>query len=106
MNRKRYRLYTIIFLLLFAASYECCQAEEVATGSSVVPVGTVLIKFCIAMAAVGVAILIIWISLLLFKNYIKDQFEKNRQQVLNKDFGQQVKNVDEAIISFINKNKL
>ena len=106
MNRKMYKLFIILCLLLYAAGTGLCNADEVTPGSAVVPVGTIFIKFCITMGAVGLSILIIWICLLLFKNYAKEQFEKTREQALMKDSVQPIKNVDEAIISFINKNKL
>ena len=106
MNKSTYKLFLVLYLLLYAASAGLCTADEVTPGSAVVPVGTIFIKFCITMGAVGLAILIIWVGLLLFKNYAKDQFEKTREQALIKDSVQPIKNVDDAIISFINKNKL
>ena len=106
MNNKKNIFCVISGLLLYAASQELSYAEDVVPGSNVLPFETVLIKFGITMAAVAVSILIIWICLKMFKSYVKQQFELNRQKILNKDSENTVKNVDDAIVSFINKNRL
>ncbi len=96
----------VLILLCFMANVDFAVAENVVAGSNVMPIGAVFAKFGITMAAVGVSLLIIWGSLTLFKMYVKQQFEQNRQKVLSEESNPKVKNIDDAIISFINKNKL
>lgn len=107
-NNKKKTLITTILLCLpvLAASTAVCYAEPVVMGSGVIPIKTVLIKFGITMGAVIASLLIIWFALLTFKKYAANSVKEYKQQALYGDNFKTSTNINEAIISFIEKNRL
>lgn len=83
-----------------------CYADPVVTGSGVIPIKTVLIKFGITMGAVLVSLLIIWFALSTFKKYTANSVKEYKQQALYGDNFKTSTSINEAIISFIDKNRL
>jgi len=99
------KLKFIITLMLIIVYNGSCYADTV-PGSGVMPVNQVFAKFALTMGAVFLSVLIIWVGLYIFKGYVKDQYEKARSKMMATDSNETPKNVDEAVVSFINKNKL
>jgi hypothetical protein len=101
--KKQYN--TILSCLLFMASTGICFAEPI-SGSAVIPFKTVLIKFGITMGSVLLSIIVIWAGLKSFKEYINQQPQKLDKSSLYGDTLETPKSVDDAVISFIDKNRL
>lgn len=91
----------IKILCLFLASTNICYADEPITGSNVMPIKTVLIKFGIAMGSVIISLLIIWILLNLYKSYYGSKTLKSDNKLLYEEKLNTPKDMDEALIKFI-----
>ena len=106
-NKFSNNLYNLILsLLLFAASSGFCCAEPV-TGSGVVPVKTVLIKFAVSMGSVLVSLIVIFVVLaVLKKQYGANLNNRSNSADLYGDTLETPKNIEDAVISFIDKNRL
>ena len=107
MKNKKLILSIIILtcLLIISAGTDVWLGETV-TGTGVIPFKKVLIKFCLAMGAVLVSVFVIWIGLNIFKKHSPESFRNAEEKDLYSDTLETPKSVDEAIISFIDKNKL
>ena len=92
-------------LLLYAASTGFCFADG-EVGTSVIPLKTVLIKFAISMGSVILSLLIIWIGLNAYRQYSLSKFPKPNNKDLYGDSLETPKNMEDAVISFIDKNRL
>ncbi len=96
----------ILSLSLFTASSGLCFAEPVA-GSAVVPIKTVLIKFAVSMGSVLVSLIVIFVVLALFRKQYGANFNNRGNSAdLYGDTLETPKNIDDAVISFIDKNRL
>lgn len=93
-----------LFVILTGTAF--CYAEPVTTGSNVMPLNTVLMKFGITMGAVIVSLLIILFGLTAFKKFTAKSMKEYKQQALYGDSFKTSTTMDEAIISFIDKNRL
>lgn len=93
-------------LLILLADTGLCLAEPVAVGSSVVPIKTVMIKFGITMGSVLLSLIIIWSVLYSFKKYTADSIKEYNKKALYGDNFRTPTSMDDAIVSFINKNRL
>ncbi len=80
------------------------SAEAIQQGASVMPIPYVLKKFGLTMGGVIVSLAIIWFGLNIFKKF-STKLQNNNKNLYN-DGLNSPKNVDDAIILFINKNKL
>lgn len=120
-NKKQFLLIVLFLsLIIFTANAAMCEPETIQqtsgitsqaaaavanVGSSVLPIKTILIKFGITMVLVIGSLCIIWIGLTFFKKSSKTSKLLNRKNLYNDNL-KQPDSVDEAIISFINRNKL
>jgi len=95
-------------LLLYAASCGLCYADtNDMTGSSVVPLKTVLVKFAISMGSVLISLIVIFIVLAYFRKQYGGAIDnRNNPDDLYGDSLGTPKNIEDAIISFIDKNRL
>ncbi|MEE3348525.1 MAG: hypothetical protein VZR09_00650 [Candidatus Gastranaerophilaceae bacterium] len=93
-------------LSLFAASSGVCYAELVA-GSGVVPIKTVLLKFAVSMGSVLVSLIVIFVVLAILKKQYGDKLNNRANTAdLYGDTLETPKNINDAVISFIDKNRL
>ena len=97
---------SIQILCLFLSGTNICYADEPIVGVNVLPFKTVLIKFAVTMGSVLISLLIIWIILRLYKQYYFEEIQKINRESLYGDKLDTPKNIDDALISFIDKNKL
>ena len=81
------------------------MAEPI-SGSAVIPIDVVLLKFAITMGSVFASIIVIWLGLRAFKDYAGGKYNKPNPQNLYGDTYETPKTMDDAIISFIDKNRL
>ena len=93
-------------LCLFLAGTNICYADEPLVGSNVIPIKTVLVKFGITMGSVLVSLIVIWILLSAYKAYYADEIKKNKSQSLYGDTLNTPKSIEDAVIMFIDKNRL
>ena len=93
-------------LPIILAGTAVCYAEPAVTGSAVIPLNTVFIKFGITMGAVLISLLIIWSGLYSFKKFTAKSIKEYKQQALYGDNFNTATNMDDAIVSFIEKNRL
>ncbi len=93
-------------LLLLAVDANLCFADPINAGSNVIPIKTVFVKFAITMGSVLLSLLIIWILLYSYKKYSVEAVKEYNQKSLYGDNMKQTKTVGEAIVSFIEKNRL
>lgn len=105
-NNKKIIAKNLLCLLAISASTAICYAEPVAAGSAVIPLNTVLIKFGFTMGAVLVSLLIIWAALYSFKKFTAKSINEYKQQSLYGDNFRTPASMDDAIVSFIKKNRL
>lgn len=113
-QRKLMKNKNIIFLIknlllclpILLASTVVCYAEPVVMGSGVIPIKTVFIKFGITMGAVLASLLIIWFALSTFKKFKATSVKEYKEQSLYGDNFKTSTNINEAIITFIDKNRL
>lgn len=85
-----------------------CCADEIAqnqpmAGSNVLPVKVVLIKFLITMGLVGIALVLLWCGLIWYKKVCNKEciLGANRKTKLSTPT-----TIDDAVISFIKRNRL
>ena len=83
-----------------------CYANEPVAGSAVIPIQTVLTKFCMTMGSVLLSLVVIWIGLNLYKNYYLKQQQNSNKKELYGDTMDTPKNIEDAVITFIDKNRL
>ena len=96
-----------ILCLLFASTNICFAADKpVVAGENVIPIKTVLIKFGITMGSVLVSLIVIWILLNFYKAYYTQETKKAKTQSLYGDTLDTPKSIDDAVIMFIDKNRL
>ena len=81
------------------------KAAAETLGSSVIPVKKILIKFGISMLLVIVSLVVLVFSLNFLKRFFKQPSRITPKELYN-DTLKTPKTIDEAIISFIKKNKL
>ena len=95
-------------LCLFFASTNICYATEnpIVVGENVLPIKTVIMKFGITMGSVLISLLIIWILLNFYKAYTAEETKKAKTQSLYGDTLDTPKSIDDAVIMFIDKNRL
>lgn len=110
MKNKKVIIYSILLtgLLILSVNSGWCTGADAANtvqqGASVMPVTAVLKKFGLAMGAVFISLAVIWFGLNMFKKLTTKSLH-NSKDIYN-DGLSSPKNVDEAIVFFINKNKL
>jgi len=104
-NFKKNALKTILCLLIILADTGLCIAQPVA-GSNVLPFKTVVFKFLITMGAVLVSLIIVFFALIAYKRYSANVIKEHKKKSLYGDSYNAPKTMDEAIASFIMKNKL
>ncbi len=104
-NNYKKTINVILSCLLFLAGTGVCIAEPI-SGSAVISFKTVLIKFGITMGSVLISIIVIWLGLKSFKEYIGQTPQSIDKNSLYGDTLETPKSVDDAVISFIDKNRL
>lgn len=105
-NLKNIAINTTLCLLILLADTGLCLAEPVTAGSSVLPIKTVIIKFLITMAAVLVSLVVLFFALIAYKKYTINSINEYKKNSLYGDNFNTPQTMDDAVISFINKNKL
>lgn len=120
MKNKKNIILTVLFISLTFLSVQSgwCSNESQppstvqtnsAPQSSTIPMKKdsmkdILTKFGITMGGVFISLLVIWIGLNIFKNY-KFKTKVTNQKAINTGL-KTPENIDDAIVSFINQNRL
>ena len=97
---------TTLCLLILLADTGLCIAAPITTGSNVIPLKTVLLKFIITMGAVLVSLVIVFFALITYKKYTINSVNEYKKKSLYGDNFNTPQTLDEAVAEFINKNKL
>lgn len=120
LKNKKNIILTVLFINLTFLSVQSgwCSNESqppstvqtnLAPQSSTIPMKKdsmkdILTKFGITMGGVFISLLVIWIGLNIFKNY-KFKTKVTNQKAINTGL-KTPENIDDAIVSFINQNRL
>lgn len=91
---------------MFTAGTGFCFAQPIAAGSGVLPVKTVIVKFLITMVAVLISLVVVFLLLAAYKKYSDKIIKETQKKSLYGDSYSAPKTMEDAIASFIQKNKL